>query len=306
MDLSIVTINFKTKKITTDCINSILKNTKGISFEVIVIDNASNDNSYEFLRKNFEKYEFIKFIKNSRNLGFAKANNQGAIKAKGKYLLFLNSDTVVKADVFRGMLAWMDKNTKVGVSTCALKNKDGTLQGSGGYFPTLFKVFAWMFFIEDIPLLDKFIKPFHPVHTKSPLYKGLGQFSKSRDQDWVTGAFFLTRRDIFEKAGRFDEDYFMYTEEVDLCYRIKKMGYEIRYLPEWEITHLGGASSNKEFPILSEYKGIKLFYEKNMPLWQMPLVRLFLKTGALLRALIFGVLDGKEAFDVYVKAYKIA
>ena len=306
MDLSIIIVNYKTKDITKDCLDSILKNTKDLTYEIIVVDNASNDGSYEFLSKKFKKYGFIKFIKNESNLGFSKANNQGAKKACGKYLLFLNSDTIVSDGIFKEMLLRMEENKNIGVATCALKNKDGSMQGSGGYFPTLFRVFAWMFFIEDIPLLDRFIKPFHPVHSKSFFYKGLDQFENLRIQDWVTGAFFLIKSELFNRVKGFDEDYFMYTEEVDLCFRIKKLGYDVFYFPEWEIIHLGGASSNREFPILSEYKGIKLFYAKNMPSWQYPFLRFFLKSGAFLRALIFGLFNGKEAFNSYVKAFKIA
>ncbi len=98
----------------------------------------------------------------------------------------------------------------------------------------------------------------------------------------------------------------MYTEEVDLCWRIKKRGWQVWFLPKWNIIHLGGASSTSEFPILSEYKGIKLFYRKNKPGWQMPLVRLFLKGGAALRIPFFGLIKGKEAAKTYAKAFKAA
>ena len=259
----------------------------------------------ELLRKIAKKYP-IRIIANKNNAGFGIANNQGAQIAKGKYILFLNSDTIVKKNVLGEMILWTNKNPKVGVATCALRNLDGSLQGTGGYFPNLFKVFAWMFFLEDIPFVDRLIKPFHPMHPQSPLYKGERFFKKAHQRDWVTGAFLLTRKDIFDEAGRFDEDYFMYTEEVDLCWRIKKKGWQIWFLPKWDITHLGGASSTSEFPILSEYKGVKLFYKKNKPAWQMPLVRLFLKGGAALRVPLFGLIKGKEAVTTYAKAFRAA
>jgi GT2 family glycosyltransferase len=259
----------------------------------------------ELLRSLARKYP-IRIIANKNNAGFGIANNQGAKIAKGKYLLFLNSDTLLKKNVLGEMVLWTNKNPKVGVSTCALRNLDGSLQGTGGYFPNLFKVFAWMFFLEDIPFVDRLIKPFHPMHPQSPLYKGEGFFKKAHQRDWVTGAFLLTRKDIFDEAGGFDEDYFMYTEEVDLCWRIKKKGWQVWFLPKWNIVHLGGASSTSEFPILSEYKGVKLFYKKNKPAWQMPLVRLFLKGGAALRIPIYGLIKGKEAAITYAKAFKAA
>lgn len=308
LDLSIIIVNFNTQRITLDCIKSINEKTKGIEYEIILIDNASKDGSVNAISKLKEHNSKLnlKIIENKKNLGFGPGNNQGIRMAKGEFILLLNTDTLIHDNVLSEIVDWMRKNEKVGVATCALKNKDGSLQGTGGYFPTLFRVFAWMFFLEDIPLLDALIKPFHPVHGQSPFYKGTSQFKKPREQDWVTGAFLLTRRDVINKVGNFDEDYFMYTEEVDFCFRVKKAGWQIWYLPKWSITHLGGASSTAEFPIVSEYKGIKIFYSKHYPPWQHFLLRIFLKTGAFLRMIIFGVIKGKEAANVYAKAYQIA
>lgn len=305
-NLSIIIINFNTKKITTDCIKSIIKKTKGIDYEIIVVDNASKDGSVEALEELNRNIDNFKLIKNKKNKGFGPGNNQGIKVAKGKFILLLNTDTIIHDNLLTEMVAWMRKHKNTGVATCALKNIDGTLQGTGGYFPTLFRVFAWMFFLEDIPLLDSLIKPFHPVHGQSPFYKGTSQFRKAREQDWVTGAFLLTRKEIIDEVGNFDEDYFMYTEEVDFCFRVKKVGWEVWYLPKWGITHLGGASSTSEFPILSEYKSIKLFYKKHMPPWQYVLLRIFLKGGAIARMVLFGILKGGEAAKTYAKAFRFA
>lgn len=306
MDLSIIIVNYNTKKITSDCIKSIIKKTRGIKYEIIVVDNASQDGSVEVLESLTKKIPNLKLIKNRQNLGFGKGNNQGMKVAEGEFILLLNTDTIIHNNALGEMISFMRKKDKIGVATCALMNKDGTLQGTGGYFPTLFRVFAWMFFLEDIPLLDLLIKPFHPIHGQSPFYKGEGLFRKAHQQDWLTAAFFIIRREVIEAVGHFDEDYFMYTEEVDYCWRIKKAGWQVWYLPSWSITHLGGASSTAEFPILSEYKGIKLFYKKHMPSWQFPLLIAFLKGGAALRAIIFGVLKGKEVAKTYAKAFQIA
>jgi GT2 family glycosyltransferase len=154
--------------------------------------------------------------------------------------------------------------------------------------------------------LDLLIKPFHPIHGQSPFYKGTGIFQKAHSQDWLTAAFFMIKREVFEEVGGFDEDYFMYTEEVDYCWRIKKAGWQVCYQPTLSITHLGGASSTQEFPILSEYKGIKLFYKKHMPGWQYPFLITFLKSGAALRAIIFGILKGRQVAKIYAKAFQTA
>ncbi|MEK7470564.1 MAG: glycosyltransferase, partial [Patescibacteria group bacterium] len=195
MDLSIIITSFNTKSLLTSCIKSIKKNTSGIDYEIIVIDNASADGSAQAA-----KGLGANIIVNNDNLGFAIANNQGTKVSKGEYVLFLNSDTEVKNNVLGEMVSWMRKNPKVGVTTSALNNKDGSLQATGGYFPTLMRVFSWMT-IQDIPLVDKFIKPFHPLHSKSFFSKGDSFYKAKKEIDWVTGAFLMTRKELLDKVG---------------------------------------------------------------------------------------------------------
>lgn len=302
-DLSVIVVSYNTKKLLKDCLACVVKYTKEINYEIVVVDNASTDGSVETIDNFKSQISDFKIIKNKKNLGFSKANNQGIKKSKGRYVLLLNSDTLIKENVLGEMVSWMDENKKVGIASCALKNKDGSEQGTGGYFPHLFKVFTWMFFLEDIPFIDRIIKPFHPMHSQSPFYKGERHFLTPHQKDWMTGAFFLIRKEVIEKVGLLDEDYFMYVEELDFCYRAKKAGWQVWFLPKWSITHLGGASSTTEFSILSEYKGMKLFYKKHKPSWQMPFLRIFLKGGSFLRIMIFGVIKGKEVAKVYAKAF---
>lgn len=305
-DLSIVIISYNTKKLTIDCVKTIVENTKGLDYEILVVDNNSKDKSADAIREYSAKYESknlkIEVIENDKNLGFAKANNQGMDKSTGKYILFLNSDTKVESNVLKEMVDWMEGHEGVGAATCTLRNKDKSIQGTGGYFPTLPRVFNWMFFIDDIPLIEKFFKPFHPMHDKSPFSKGEAFYKEQKEIDWVTGAFMLTRASVVKKVGGFDEDFFMYTEDTDLCFRIKREGYRIVYTPKWSITHLGGSSSVKEYPLLSEFEGVKLFYKKHMPTWQYPVLRVLLKVGSVLRIFIFGLIKGKEGARVYAKA----
>jgi GT2 family glycosyltransferase len=305
MDLTIIIASFNTKKLTLECLKSIEKHTRGINYEIIVIDNASDDGSLEVL-KELEKNKRIKLIDNKKNYGFGYANNQGLELSAGKHVLFLNSDTRITSNLFPKMLSWMDENSDVGVISCALKNQDGTYQETGGYFPNLIRVFAWMSFIDDLPLLDKIIKPFHPMHSLSPLYKNYKHFIKQKDVDWLTGAFLFFRKKTLNMIGGYDTDYFMYMEDVDLCYRAKEKNWRVVYLPEWSIIHLGGGSSTKEYSLINEYKGIKIFYKKHKPKWQYPVLRVMLKSGALLRMVVFGVIKGPELFKIYAKAFKIA
>ena len=307
MDISIIIVSYNTKKLLRDCIISIIKNTKKIDYEIIVIDNASTDGSVETIKKLRKANSInLKIIENKTNLGFGVANNLGMKRAKGKFILFLNSDTIIHDNLIREMVSWMDKKKHIGIASCALKNSNGTYQGTGGSFPDLLRVFSWMFFIEDIPGIDRLIKPFHPMHPNSPIYKGDAYFKSEHETDWVTGAFFLIRKKVVEDVGYFDKDYFMYVEELDYCYRVKKGGWKVFYNPKWSITHYGGASSTDKSPIISEYKGVKTFYRKHMPEWQFPLLRIFLKGGALLRIAILGLLKGRSVAKTYVKAFQIA
>ena len=300
VDLSIVITSFNTKDLIIACIRSVIKNTRGINYEIIVLDNGSSDGSVSALR-NFQDSK-LKIIENKKNLGFTVANNQGWKKALGEYILFLNSDTLINDNVLGEIAEWMDKNKSVGVASCMLKFKDGSIQPTGGYFPTLLSVFYWMT-IQDIPFVDVLIKPFHPLHIKSFFARGEDFYKKEKELDWVTGAFLFTRKEILEKVGGWDEDYFMYVDEVDLCFRIKKKGWQVRYLPEWSIVHYGGASGTKELSVVSEFNGLKRFYKKFYPSWHYPLLRLVLRIGALGRIVLFGILEGKETAKIYAKAF---
>lgn len=301
-DLSVIVLSFNTKKLTVDCVKSILAHTKNIDYEIILIENASEDGSKEALEK--IKDSHLKVFPQKTNLGFPGGNNVGIKKSTGKYVLFMNSDTLIHDNLLKEMVEWMDDHSDIGVAGCALKNPDGSIQGNGGYFPNLLRVFSWMT-IQDIPGVDTLIKPFHPMKSKSPT-KGANFYTQAHELDWVMGAFALVRRDALDQVGGFDKDYYMYTEEVDLFYRIKQKGWKIWYLPQWGITHIGGASSTAEYPIIQEYKGIKRFYKKFYPKWQYPLLRLLLKIGALGRIILFGILEGGGSAKIYAKAFREA
>jgi len=302
IDLSIIIVSFNTKDLLRNCLKSIYTlYPKPYTLEVIVVDNASKDGSAEMVAKDFPQ---VALIRNKKNLGFAAANNQGIKKARGRYLLLLNSDTLILEDALAKMVAFMDRNKKIGIATCQLLNKDKTIQASGGFFPTLPRVFAWMFFLDDLPIISRLIKAYHP-HEPSFYTKNLF-YQREHFQDWVTGAFFLIRKKVVEKIGLLDEQFFMYVEEVDYCFRAKKAGFLVAYTPMAKIIHLGQKSLRQPGDAaVREYKGLKIFYQKHYPPFQLPLLLLFLKMGAALRFLIFGIiLASKEARLAYAKAIK--
>jgi GT2 family glycosyltransferase len=300
IDLSIVLISSK-KDFLLGCLRSIKNASRGLILEVIVVDNASPDRVGNLAKV---KSPEIKVIRREANGGFGENNNMGMKVARGRYVLLLNDDTeIINKKTFVEMVAWMDAHPKVGVTSCALLNSDKkTYQGSGGSFPTLGRVAAWMTFVDDIPFLDKLIKPYHPMHGLSPFHTNENYFKKPHKQDWLTGAFFLMRKEAMEEVGYFDEDFFLYVEEVDLSYRFIKAGWEIWYLPKWKIVHFGSATIGSERALVFEMQNIKLFYKKHYPKWQLPWVSAILKFGAFIRIFIFGILKGRDVAKIYAKA----
>jgi GT2 family glycosyltransferase len=202
------------------------------------------------------------------------------------------------------MIEFMDKNNKVGIASCQLVSENGDIQPSGGFFPTLSRVFTWMFFLDDLPLVGKLVKPFHPhaprFYTRNPWYQ------EEHFQDWVTGAFFLIRKDVIADIGFLDEKFFMYVEEMEYCYRAQKAGWQVVYIPITKIIHFGGKSSTSKNALVGEYRGLKYFYAKHEPFWKMFFLRFFLKAGAIFRILLFGIMKrNKEAKEAYVEALRI-
>lgn len=289
--VSIIIVSFNTKKLTLECIASLTTFVKS-SYEVIVVDNASEDGTVAALSKLTRKYKSLQIIKNKDNKGFAAANNQGIEIAKGEYVLLLNSDTYLSQDAISPIVRHFQKNPLLGVASCQLQNKDGSLQASGGFFPTPLRLFFWMFFIDDIPVLRNFLTPFHP---QPSFYK------VSRELDWVTGAFFMFPRALTEKIGRLDEEYFMYVEELDFCYRAKKEGFKVHLFTDSSIVHLGQASSTNEFALVSEFRNISLFYQKHLSSYS-AYAKLMLTLGGQLRAFLYGIFGKSAQRTIYEKA----
>lgn len=302
-DISIIVINFgNTKEYTRKCLQTLLPACKKLKSEIIVIDNISTDGTAEMIKKDFKE---VIYIRKDKPYGFGANNNFGLQKATARYVLFLNSDTELLDDnILKEMVDYMDKNPKVAVSSSALLNSDRkTLQASGGAFPDLLRVFMWMTFVDDLPFVDRLIVPFHPMHDISPFGSNVKYYKTSHQQDWVTGAFYLARKEVLDKLNGFDEDYDAYVEEVDLSYRIKRLGYQIMYLPKWKIVHHGGVSYGSERSFIYELKNIKLFYSKHYPKIHGFILNLILKLGIFLRIIVFGVVR-PEVAKIYRKALK--
>jgi GT2 family glycosyltransferase len=291
--ISAIILSYNTVNLLRDCLNSLLAKTKNTEMEIIVIDNNSIDNSAQMVRKEFPQVELIV---NPDNYGFSKGNNIGLKKAKGDYVLLINSDVVFVEDSISGMVNLMEKSPKIGVSSCKLIGSDNKIQPTGGFFPTILRVFAWMLFIDDVPILNRLFNSYHPP---------VSWYGKEQLQDWVTGAFFMIRKQVIEDVGYLDENIFMYAEEMEYCYRAKKLGWFVKYSPVTKIIHLGGKSGTSKGALLGELKSIKYFYQKHMPNWQGPLLIFLLKLGSLLRVIAFAIIKPKSDLKgIYAEAFR--
>jgi len=292
-DLSIIVVSFNTKKITENCIKSInrsLRNSK-IKYEIIVVDNDSHDGSKELLSKMaIDKNNHLVYHQTGSNLGFGLGNNFGVKKAKGKYILLLNSDTIVLNRSIEKLFYFYLKNEQsVHFLGAKLLNKDLTPQPSACHFFTLPVVFASLLLKGD--------------------YWGLTRFSPSvfKKVDWVSGACILTKKTYYRKLGGFDKNIFMYMEEVDLLYRAKKIGYMTYFYPHAKIIHLGSASSNgKTFPILQVYRGFIFFYKKHYSLLSLLLLHLILKLKATIAFIIGKIKNDRYLIETYEKAFYLS
>lgn len=295
IDLSVIIVNWNTKKLLEDCLRSVYRFTKGISFEVIVVDNGSEDGSPEIVSKKFPK---TKLIENSDNLGFTKANNQGIKAAIGEYVLLLNSDTYLIENSFKKLVVKARSLKNLGALAPLLLNVDKSTQQSVGFFPSLPQVFWWMSLIDDLPG-GTFLNPYHVDHDS--FYKHEGEV------DWITGAAFMLPKKVVDQVGGLDEKIFMYGEDVEWSYRIKKAGFKIYFSPTTKIVHIARGSSGKisKNAILGEYSGVVYFYQKHKRVLSLQIVRFLLKMGALARFIIFSLLGRRETAKYYAEALKV-
>ncbi|MCS6887033.1 MAG: glycosyltransferase family 2 protein [Chloroflexus sp.] len=222
-DVSIIIVNWNTRQLLLDCLAALPAATAGIEAEVWVVDNGSRDGSVAAVAAAFPE-AFI--IANPDNRGFATANNQAIRASSGRHVFLLNSDTIAQPDSITRLVHFLDTHPEVGVVGPRLLNADGSLQPSWAMFPNLLT-----------ELTGKKIRWRRQYRTKdgSPAYA----------TDWLDGAAMLLRRAVIKQVGLLDEAYFMYTEEVDWCYRIKRAGWHICYLPSASIIHFGGQSSKQ-------------------------------------------------------------
>jgi hypothetical protein len=234
MDLSIIIVNRNSRDYLGKCIASILDNTHGIVFEIVVIDNASFDGTGEMLR---ECYPQVRYIQRDTNLGFAKANNAAFLESRGRNVLFLNPDTEIVGEAVTILLGHLKELPNAGVVGCRLLNADGSVQTSCiQSFPT----------ILNQSLDSELLRSYWP---KSSLWGNAALYGGQDEPmgvEAISGACLMLKRSVFHQVGLFSEEYFMYTEDIDLSYKSRRSGYRNYYVPDATIIHFGGGSTKKE------------------------------------------------------------
>jgi len=254
-----------------------------------VVDNNSEDDSVTLIKN---KFSDVILIENNKNYGFAKANNQAIKIARSNHILLLNNDTVIaQNDCFGNMVRFMQENPRVGVLGCKLLYPDGTLQNLGEKFPSVWEVF------KNQILFFKTWKRLRKNKEKDNVFKRA---------NYVSGACLLTRREVFKKVGMLKEDYFMYGEDAEFCYRVYKAGWEIGVLANENIIHLHSKSTEKNFiealchSINNDLKNIKMIHNSE---WQVLLAKAFYLIGVLIRAVLAIFRKDKKVID-YLKIFK--
>lgn len=290
MDLSIIIISYNTKKLTLKTLNSVLASLRNtfIKYEILVLDNGSKDGSVEALKRHSNKQ--IKLTVLKTNLGFGRGNNLLVKKAKGKYLLFLNSDVEV---IERGIEALYEYFVQVKHSFSfmgpKLLNIDLTVQPSAAPFYSLLVAIGALFFKGD--------------------YLGLTRYSpKTVSQvDWVSGACFICVKAVFNRIHGFDEQIFMYSEELDLFYRARQKKYLVGFYPEAKFMHIGSASSgSRTEPIINVFKGYLYFYTKHHGWLANFCLRVLLAIKALVGYTVGRITNNQYLIKTYYEALKMA
>lgn len=278
--VSIIILSYNTRDLTLSCLQSLQKKLKGFAHEIIVVDNASSDDSVTAIEKEFPQ---VKLIQSKKNVGFAAGCNLGAEHAKGEHLLFLNSDVELFENTPEKLLRVFTTHPDAGIVGGMLQNKDGTLQRSYASFYSLPNV-SRMLFGGDKAEIKRFTD------------------NAVRKVDWVSGGCMLVDREAFTKLHGFDVRFFMYVEDMELCYRAHEQGKSVYIDPSSLVTHIGQGSSDKTFAIVQIYSGLTYFYKKHKNALQYTILLLLLRVKAVSCIILGSILGKKDLVSRYTKA----
>lgn len=301
--ISVVVVSWNTSQITDRCLTLLKKAVKEVStladVEVIVVDNASSDGSPQMIAR---KHPWVKLYNSGSNLGYSKGNNYGFKKTNNKYpyLLLLNNDAYVRPDTLTKSLEYYSAHSDCDVLGCRLEFEDGRFQPSAGFLPTPVSSWTWLWGIAKLPFIKKYLSPVHPDDQSF--------FSKDRKVGWVMGAFLFMKRSVFTKTNGFDENFFLYMEEVEWCRRVHDSGFNIIYTPSFGIIHLDKSHALKIPEKLArifklEILGLVYYLKKYFPgdlYWSV----LLIKIGVLVRWVIFSLAGNSLRSNAYFQTLK--
>lgn len=287
IDVSIIIVNYNYFHFLDKCLTSIYSFCKGTNNEVIVVDNGSTDDNIESITR---KYSNLTLIKNEINIGFAAANNKGMLKAKGKYLLILNNDTIFTEDSIKKVFDFAESFFERSMIGIQLLNNDGTKQESVVMFPSIWNGFTENFFLYKLFPKSKIFNKY---------YQNYLDYSAPIEVDVIRGAFMFCLADDLKKLNGFDERFFFYSEETDLCKRFKENGGKVIFFPNTSIIHYGGvtADSNLWFKFKNQSIGKIQYYQKHFSGLAFLLLMIFHFSGLFLRFVIYslvGILSLKK------------
>lgn len=252
-EISIVLVNYKNVQLTDDCINSIFKSNITVPYEIIVIDNHSEDDSVNLLTK---KYPGIIVHDSGRNGGFAFGNNKGVKLARGKYVLLLNNDTVVKSGMIDELYQFAEQNPSVGILGCNAVDREGVMLPVAHQYESLKRIRMQLYLkpiLEKVGLQRKLVSFFEHKKTIKEAFTSA---------EWIAGSAMFMRRELYNQVGGLDENFFMYMEDEDLCRRVKQMGYQVGIIPYVGYIHYCGGSTIVSYALTKEYIKSRLIFFK--------------------------------------------
>ncbi len=282
-DLSIVIISWNVREILRRCLDSIQESLKGekgqgLLVETIVFDNGSTDGSADMVREDFPR---VHLMESEVNLGFTKGNNLAIGQSEGRYILLLNPDTEVVGDALGTMVTYMEAHPRVGALGPQLLNPDGTTQSSRRRFPTLATAFLESTVLEPWFQGSRILKRYYLLDRPD---------DEIQPVDWAVGAALLIRREALHQVGPLDEEFFMYSEELDWCYRLKAQGWEVVYLPTAQVVHQEGRSSEQVLPARHiHFQRSKVLFFKRYYGWRGEVLRWFILSTYLYLFLLEGL-----------------
>ncbi|CAG0942288.1 N-acetylglucosaminyl-diphospho-decaprenol L-rhamnosyltransferase [Anaerolineae bacterium] len=270
-DLSVVIVCMNNKRYLEPCLQSLYDAGLAHRFDVVVTDNGSTDGTQAMLR---EKFPAVQVIQNDRNVGLSRASNQGIQATRGRYVLLLNDDTLVNRTSLEAMIEYLDRHPKAGGVGGRLLNPDGSFQAAGNKFPSLVEEFLIATRLGNLIWRN---------------YPDRGYPAKETVVDWIGSACVLLRRAALDQVGLLDETYFIYGDEADLQYRLKRAGWQVVYSPNVTTIHYGGRSMNRWRRRRMVYRGKMLFFKKNYGSLQAGVLRIVLGVLSLLKLAVWGV-----------------